>query len=117
MSNFKINRNYENLLKTKKGKMKQTETIVDGSKGLYIKCVGIEKPDGKKEVSSLLKITVKEMVEKKKFSMRVKTLKSEDSFEDLTKTELLKKLSDKKHSHVTSHAVEYIKKDMTSLRK
>ena len=117
MPEFKINRNYENSLKTKKGKMKHTETIVDGDKGLYIKCVGIEKPDGKKEVSSLLKITVKEIVEKKKFSLRVKTLKSEDSFEDLSKTDLVKKLSDKKYSHVTAHAVEYMKKDMTSLRK
>ena len=37
-SEFKINRNYENLLKTKKGKIKHTETIVDSTKGLYIKC-------------------------------------------------------------------------------
>jgi len=113
---FKINRNYENLLKTKKGKLKHSETIVDGDKGLYIKCVGVTKND-KNEVSELTKITVKEIMEKKKFSMRVKTLKDEKSFEDLTKTELLKKLSDKKYSQITPHVVEYVKKDMTTLRK
>ena len=117
VNEFKINRNYENLIKTKKGKVKHTETIVDGEKGLYIKCVGIEKSDSKKEVTDLIKITVKEMLEKKKFSLRIKTLKAEDNFESLTKTELVKKLSEKKHSHITSHAVEYMKKDMISLRK
>lgn len=115
MSEFKINRNYENVVKTKSGKSKQTENIIDGSKGLYIKCVNITK-DNKNEVTDLIKITIKEN-EKKKFSMRVKTLKKEDSYDDLTKTELVKKLSEKSVSSITSNSVNYIKKDMTSLRK
>lgn len=115
-SAFKINRNYENIVKTKKGKMKHTETIVDGSKGLYIKCVGITK-NSKNEVSDLMKITVKEEIEKKNFSMRVKTLKDEKSFDGLTKMELVKKLSEKQYSEINSHVVEYLKKDMASLRK
>jgi hypothetical protein len=116
MTDFKINRNYENLIKTKKGKIKQSETIVDGSKGLYIKSVGVTK-NNKNEVSELIKITVKEIQEKKKFSMRVKTLKNEKAFDDLTKTELVKKLSEKQYSQITPHILEYVKKDMISLRK
>lgn len=113
---FKINRNYENIVKTKKGKMKHTEKIVDGSKGLYIKCVGITKND-KNEISELIKITVKEIIEKKKFSMRVKTLKDEKSFDELTKMELIKKMSEKQYAQINSHVVEYLKKEMASLRK
>lgn len=116
MSDFKINRNYENLIQTKKGKTKHSETIVDGSKGLYIKSVAVTK-NNKNEVSELIKITVKEIQEKKNFSMRVKTLKNEKTFDDLTKTELIKKLSEKQYSEINQHVLEYIKKDMISLRK
>ena len=117
MSEFKINRNYENLLKTKSGKIKHTENIVDGNtKGLYIKCVLVEKNKDNK-VSDLLKITIKENIEKKKFSIRIKTLKDEKSLDSLTKTQLIKNLSEKKYMKATSHSIEYIKKEMTSLRK
>ena len=116
MSDFKLNRNYENFIKNKKGKTKHNESIVHSDKGLFLKCVGVTK-DQNNETTALVKITVKENEGKNTYSMRVKTLDSEDSFEDLSKAELTKKLSEKKYSHVTTHSLEYMKKDMSSLKK
>lgn len=116
MSEFKLNRNYENTVRTKNTKIKNTETIMDGSKGLYIKIISIEKDD--KEVKKLVKVTIKEN-DNKKFSLRIKTLDDKETKEmnDLKKEDLLKKLSDKKMIDITTNSVVYIKKDMSTLRK
>ena len=116
MSSFKLNRNYENFIKNKKGKTKHNENIVHSDKGLFFKCVGVTK-DANNETIDLVKITVKQNEGKSTYSMRVKTLNNEDAFEDLTKGELIKKLSEKKYSAVTTHSLEYMNKDMTSLKK